>query len=86
MPRAALTQRLTIRLSPRLAERLADAALRVDQDASAYVRELLRRELLSGVVEAQRTPPSMSERARAVGEPLTALDAEAVGQAGGSAS
>lgn len=56
MPRARLTHRLTIRLSPRLAERLADAALRVDQDASAYVRELLRRELLAGG-EARRHEP-----------------------------
>lgn len=46
MKRLKLTERLTIRLSERLAERLADAALSVDQDASAYVRELLRREFL----------------------------------------
>jgi len=41
-----LTKRLTIRISARLAEGLADAALRVDQDESAFVREILRRELL----------------------------------------
>ena len=50
-----LTHRLTIRLSPRLAERLADAALRFDQDASTYVRELLRRELLIRGDEAPRS-------------------------------
>ncbi|MFM9958948.1 MAG: hypothetical protein ACKVZJ_12825 [Phycisphaerales bacterium] len=65
MHRARLTHRLTIRLSPRLAERLADAALRIDQDASAYVRELLRRELLATGDAAQRdTTLADAERAR----------------------
>ncbi len=41
-----LSERLTLRLSVRLAERLSEAALSVDQDESAFVRELLRRELL----------------------------------------
>jgi len=41
-----LTERLTIRISERLAHELNEAALRVEQDASAFVRELLRRELL----------------------------------------
>lgn len=41
-----LTERLTVRLSKRLAQRLSEAALRVDQDESAFIRELLRRELL----------------------------------------
>jgi hypothetical protein len=44
--RFRLTERLTIRISERLAHELNEAALRVDQDASAFVRELLRRELL----------------------------------------
>jgi predicted DNA-binding protein len=52
-----LTKRLTIRISDRLAKRLADAAQRVDQDESAYIRELLRRELL----QTQRTEASESQ-------------------------
>ena len=50
-----LTERLTLRLSKRLAERLAQAALQLDQDESAYVRELLRRELLSSQGDAAPT-------------------------------
>jgi predicted transcriptional regulator len=52
-----LTKRLTIRISDRLAKRLADAAQRVDQDESAYIRELLRRELL----QTHRTEASESQ-------------------------
>jgi len=55
-----LTKRLTIRLSERLAQLLTETALRVDQDESAYIRELLRRTLLS----AERdTRTSTRERA-----------------------
>jgi hypothetical protein len=61
-----LTHRLTIRLSRRLAERLADAALRIDQDASAYVRELLRRELLAVGREAQRSSTGEDTEAKPV--------------------
>jgi hypothetical protein len=44
--KSRLTERLTIRLSKRLAQKLTEAALSVDQDESAFVRELLRNELL----------------------------------------
>lgn len=46
MKLSRLTERLTLRLSKRLAEQLALAARQLDQDESAFVRELLRRELL----------------------------------------
>jgi hypothetical protein len=46
MKQCRLTERLTIRLSKRLAERLKKAALDLEQDESAYVRELLRGQLL----------------------------------------
>ncbi|MFI5399119.1 MAG: hypothetical protein ACHQ9S_26610 [Candidatus Binatia bacterium] len=52
-----MTERLTIRVSKQLAEALTAAAA-VDHDESAFVRELLRRELLharcDGASGAQR--------------------------------